>query len=112
VDIAIRELIYRSERGEISGVTNRSEFFLDDVHMNRLGNYFVACVVFAATFNRTPEGATGRVLGGTYANAPVMIDLPTSTATALQRLAWEIVSTYRGAAATLKPKPPGSLQVR
>jgi hypothetical protein len=112
VDIAIRELIYRSERGEISGVTNRAEFFLDDVHMNRLGNYFVACVVYSAIFNRSPEGATGRVLGGTYANAPVMIDLPASTATALQRLAWEVVSTYRGAATSLKPKPPGSLQVR
>jgi hypothetical protein len=113
VDIAIRDLIIRSERGDIPGITNRSQIFYDDVHMSRLGNYYVACVVFAGIFNRSPEGGTGLVLGGTYANAPVMIDLPVSTASAIQRLAWEVVSTYRGSVvAPLKPKPPGSLLVR
>jgi hypothetical protein len=47
VNIALRDLIIQIERGGVSGVTSRSDIFMDDVHMTRLGNYFVACVVFS-----------------------------------------------------------------
>jgi hypothetical protein len=110
VDVALRDLIVRAERGEIPGITSRTQIFLDDVHMNTLGNYYVACVVFAAIFNRSPEGATGTIYA--YANQPPIFDLPVNTASTIQRLAWEVVSTYRGGAIATKPKAPTSLQVR
>jgi drug/metabolite transporter superfamily protein YnfA len=77
--------------------------------MNSLGNYFVACVVFSAIMNRTPEGATGRIVAS---DGGVFIDLPTSTAAALQQIAWTTLSTYRSTIATIAPKAPGSFTVQ
>ncbi len=105
VNIAIRDLLASVESGGIPNVTSRSQVFLDDVHMTRLGDYFVASVVFAAIYNRTPEGATGRM--------PGYVDIPAATATALQRLAWQVVSTYRGTpvAAPSRPRAPTLIRV-
>jgi hypothetical protein len=109
VNIALRDLIYKAENGEVPGVTNRNQLFYDDVHMTALGNYFVACVVFSAIMNRTPEGATGRIVAS---DGGVFIDLPTSTASALQQIAWNTLSTYRSGLAAIAPKAPGSFTVQ
>jgi hypothetical protein len=109
VNIALRDLIYKAENGEVPGVTSRNQIFADDVHMSALGNYFVACVVFSAIMNRTPEGATGKIVAS---DGGVFIDLPTSTAAALQQIAWTTLSTYRSSIATIAPKAPGSFTVQ
>lgn len=111
VNIALRDLIAQAEGGRIPGVTSRSAIFMDDVHMTRLGNYFVACVVFSAVYGRSPEGGTGRI-PSPYSSQPPLLDLPQATAAALQRLAWDVVSTYRTGSAPARPKPPGSFTVR
>lgn len=111
VNIALRDLIIQVERGGISGVTSRSDVFMDDVHMTRLGNYYVACVVFSVVYGRTPEGATG-LIPSPYSSQPPLLEIPASTAVALQRQAWSTVSSYRGGTSTVRPKAPTSLQVR
>ena len=110
VDIALRDLLTRIDRGEIPGVS-RSTIFLDDVHMTNAGNYFVACVVFAAIYNRSPEGASETV-PSPYPGQPPLVDLSGGAGRTLQRLAWDTVTAYRTGGAVARPKPPGSLQVR
>jgi hypothetical protein len=102
VNIAVRDLVAAVQSGGVPGVTSRGQVFLDDVHMTSLGDYFVASVVFSAIFNRSPEGATGAPPGVSVA-----------TAVALQRLAWQVVSTYRGSAtaAPTTPRAPTLIRV-
>jgi hypothetical protein len=57
-------------------------FFKDDVHLTPLGQYFIAAVLYAALFGKSPEGA--------HATAAV----PADTALALERIAWNVASTY------------------
>ena len=109
VNIALRDLLARIDRGDAAGLT-RSRIFLDEVHMTAVGNYFVASVVFAAIYNRSPEGAT-EVIPSPYAGQPALVDLSGGTGQFLQRLAWDTVATYRSGT-VVRPKPPASLQVR
>jgi hypothetical protein len=109
VNIALRDLLARIDRGDAAGLT-RSRIFLDDVHMTNVGNYFVACVVFAAIYNRSPEGALD-VVPSPYSGQPALVNLSGGAGQFMQRLAWDVVSTYRSGA-VLRPRPPGSLQVR
>lgn len=111
VNIALRDLLARIASGGIPGITSRDQIFMDDVHMTRAGNYFVACVVFATIYNRSPEGASETV-PSPYAGQPPLVDLTGGAGRAMQRLAWDVVSTYRTGGVALRPKPPGSLQVQ
>lgn len=110
-NVALRELIIKVQRGEIPGITSRTQLFADEVHMSKLGNYFMASVVFSAVFNQSPEGSTGRI---TDQWNNVLLEVPAATATALQRLAWQVVSDYRGGSpppGPTRPRAPSSLQV-
>jgi hypothetical protein len=111
VNIALRDLLARIASGGIPGITSRDQIFMDDVHMTRAGNYFVACVVFAVLYNRSPEGAAESV-PSPYAGQPALVDLTGGAGRAMQRLAWDVVSTYRTGGVAVRPKPPGSLQVQ
>lgn len=69
--------------------SNIRSVFTDGIHLNAVGHYYIACVMYAAIFNESPEGATGR-LRGKYGDQ--LIDLNPAQARALQRLAWRAVS--------------------
>ncbi|MFT4927425.1 MAG: hypothetical protein ACI8WB_003532 [Phenylobacterium sp.] len=90
-NVALRELIIKIENGEMNGLSQRDEIFHDDVHMNSLGNYFMANVVFAATYNRSPEGLTNDMVQ--LGNNSILVE-PT-LALQLQQLAWDVVTDYR-----------------
>jgi hypothetical protein len=109
-NLALRELIIRIERGEISGLSNRRDIFNDSVHMNATGNYFIAAVVFSCIFNRSPEGAASTIpgmFGGT------LVSVPSALAVQLQRIAWQVVSDYRsGQPQAVRPNPPAALTSR
>jgi hypothetical protein len=49
-------LVERAARGDVPGVTVAS-LFRDDVHLSALGAYFMALVVYATLFERSPVGA-------------------------------------------------------
>ena len=109
--LGIRDLIREMEGGRVPGYTSRQQIFEDVVHLNDLGNYFVACMVFASVFERSPVGATGLTDNKWGA---VLTNLDAPLALRLQQLAWKVVSDYRGwsATATKVPRAPGNLTVQ
>ncbi len=70
-----------------AGADGINYFFSDDVHLNDLGNYYIACVQYASVFKTSPVGSA----------VPARISgiLTAPQANQLQRLAWEVVSRYR-----------------
>jgi hypothetical protein len=65
--------------------------FVDDIHLSDAGNYFVACVHFAALYRRSPEGLSGALTDAWGAPYEPLQD---DTARALQRIAWETFDAY------------------
>lgn len=110
VNLALKQLILAIGRGEVPGIGRREDIFGDDVHMNSLGDYFVASVVFAAIYNQSAEGTTNTVsaeFGG------VLVQVPPATATALHRIAWQTVVDYRArtGAPQARPRAPQGFRV-
>jgi len=40
----------------IDGITSITEFYTDDIHLNDMGNYYIACVMYATLFSISPVG--------------------------------------------------------
>lgn len=99
-NLALKMLIIKIENGELPGLSSRSDIFTDDVHMNDLGNYFIANVVFAAIYNRSPEGLTNLMLDP-WGNTQIEVD--TVLAGQLQQVAWTVIRDYKG----LQEQPGG-----
>jgi hypothetical protein len=110
-NLALRDLILEIQQGRVPGLATYSDLFADDVHMNKAGNYFIACVVFSAVYNQTPAGAATKMLD---AYGGVDLDLSPATAQAMQAQAWKTVSQYRGGvvATPVRPKAPTRLTVQ
>jgi hypothetical protein len=85
---ALAELVERATTGTVAGVTAADKattmrrIFSDDVHLTRLGQYYVACVVFGSLSRTSPAGGWH----------PEEID--PATAKVLQEFAWSYVSDY------------------
>ncbi|HEY8430318.1 MAG TPA: hypothetical protein VIL20_18180, partial [Sandaracinaceae bacterium] len=47
---AMARLVERMEAGEVGELTSRSQLFVDAIHLNDVGNYFVALVHFATIY--------------------------------------------------------------
>ncbi|QTD51163.1 PKD domain-containing protein [Sulfidibacter corallicola] len=88
---ALRQLVLRVESGQVPGLNNRAQLFVDDIHLNDMGNYFVACVMFATIYRQSPQGLryqTTNQWGGSY-------DAPTAAQAAImQEIAWDVVRNY------------------
>lgn len=61
----------------------------DDIHLKPVGNYYIACVMYATLFGDSPVGATGITKGLWGGN---LTELTKEQATDLQKLAWQAVS--------------------
>ncbi|QDA36221.1 hypothetical protein E4191_19060 (plasmid) [Paracoccus liaowanqingii] len=76
--------------GQVPGVTSIRQFFVDDIHLNINGNYFVTMVHQATLYGENPDGLPERTFSpwGSYpAVNPALAD-------ALQKVAWETVNEY------------------
>ncbi|SFC58838.1 PKD domain-containing protein [Pseudoalteromonas denitrificans] len=104
-NLALRELILQIESGQISGLSQRADIFADNVHMNNLGNYFMANVVFSAIFKRSPVGLTNQV----NAKNGVNIHVDSVLAQQLQALAWQVVSNYYSDDGQVNQAPNGEI---
>jgi len=62
----------------------------DDIHLKPIGNYYIACLMYATLFQDSPVGATG-LTKGIWGHD--LTDLPKDHATALQRLAWRAATS-------------------
>lgn len=86
---AMARLVDRIESGGVPGMSSRRDLFLDDIHLNDVGNYFIACVQFAAIYRRSPVGLTRTTVdrfGGAF-TAP-----SADVARIMQEIAWDVVS--------------------
>jgi hypothetical protein len=93
---ALAELIERATQGSgLPGVTANStretidRVVSDDVHLTRLGVYYVSLISYASIYRRSPLGAW------------MPPEVTHTQAAAMQQLAWEFVSRYYAAYAPL-----------
>jgi hypothetical protein len=80
------------QAGEAADLTSLTQLFSDDIHLNDLGNYFIACVQYAVIYGTSPVGLPRQLVnqwGKPYK--------PPSEALALrmQQIAWDVVSRHR-----------------
>ncbi|MFK7837220.1 MAG: hypothetical protein AB8B60_13460 [Sulfitobacter sp.] len=87
--------------GQVAGVDTIAALFDDDIHLNDMGHYFVAMVQYATLTGQSPLGLPGD-FKDKFGKA---FDTPDEDlARVLQRVAWDTVQAYAGAAVT--PVPP------
>jgi hypothetical protein len=61
-------------------------FFSDDIHLNEIGNYDIACLHFAVVYRASPVGTT--------VPAQLQGSLSAAQALQLQEMAWRAASSY------------------
>lgn len=73
--------------GGVGNVTDRRDLFSDQIHLNDLGNYFIALVHYAVLYGSSPEGLPHELMraDGTAADAPAP-----ETARLMQQIAWQV----------------------
>lgn len=86
---AMARLHDRVAAGQVPGLSSMEELFVDHIHLNPIGNYFVACVMYATIYRDSPVGVSAQLPnpGGEPYQAPAP-----ETARAFQEIAWEVVS--------------------
>lgn len=78
--------------GEFPGFTSHRQLFSDDIHLTSIGNYFIACMMYAVLFNKSPEGLKNQLqnsFGQPFNPAPTP-----QQAQVLQKIAWETVCAF------------------
>lgn len=80
------------ELNNVNGINNISEFYTDDIHLNDMGNYYIACVMYTTLFNMDPVGLTREMNSpnGTPYQTPDAV-----LANKLQELAIQSVCNYQ-----------------
>mgnify|MGYP006428723209 CR=1 FL=1 len=89
---ALARLHDEIEEGNVPGVGAMEYFFSDDIHLNDIGNYYMACLHYAVIYDASPLGLAHEITdrwGNSY-------DAPSQKlAKRLQELAWEVVKNQR-----------------
>ena len=78
--------------GQVLGLTDIRQLFSDDIHLTSVGNYFIACIMYATIFKKSPEGLTHQITdmyGQVYTPAPTL-----EMAKIMQKIAWQTVCAY------------------
>jgi hypothetical protein len=73
----------------VPGITDISQFFSDNIHLNEYGQYAAAMIHYACTYNTSPVGLTNILLPDTPELCPSL-----ELATYLQTIIWEEVTNY------------------
>jgi hypothetical protein len=77
--------------GVMPGLSVINDLFSDNIHLNDIGKYFVACVHFATIFETSPVGLTNQlqIWFGHDFNAPSQ-----ELALKFQQIAWMVANSY------------------
>lgn len=75
--------------GLVPGITNISQFFADNIHLNLVGAYAFAMIHYACIFNTSPVGLPNNLVPNTPSH-----DVPAQLATYLQTMIWDVVTSY------------------
>jgi PKD repeat protein len=79
------------QAGIVPGITNFSDFFEDNIHVNSLGAYAVAMIHYACIFNESPVGLPNQLINNPPAETPIP---SVALATYIQNMVWDIVTNY------------------
>lgn len=85
---ALAQLLERATSGDVAGISQPSKgatvalLFSDNVHLTRIGVYFIACATYAALYGRSPSGGW---------RPP---EVSATQAASLQALAWDYIGNY------------------
>jgi len=94
------------EAGTIIGRNDISQFYSDDIHPNNDGNYFIACIMFACIYERSPVGLTNQLHDEWGSPYPA---ISPDIALRLQELAWETVCEYGNSGVECTPSSTNSI---
>lgn len=83
--------VLAAEAGQVPGLSNRQDFFTDDIHLNDIGTWLIAMTHYATLYHRNPLGLPAQLAraDGTPATPP-----PPNAAQALQKVVWQVVTGY------------------
>lgn len=84
------------DAGGVPGLSSVQDVFQDDIHPNGKGLYFLTMVQLAALTGTSPEGLPPMLTRSWPSRDAVIAD---DLAPVLQRIAWQVVSTYQPAPA-------------
>ncbi len=88
---ALAELRRRIEAGQVPGIADvRGSIFVDDIHMTRLGNYFIAMVQYATLYKRCPSEMKTDFLGPF--GEPDWLIVDPAVRAVFEDVAWSIVA--------------------
>lgn len=77
--------------GVMPGLTTIEDIFADNIHLNDIGKYFIACIHFSTIFETSPVGLTNQLQvwwGGDF-------DAPSpELALKFQEIAWKVATEY------------------
>lgn len=91
VATALAALSEQIDSGAVAGLSGLSDLFEDDIHLNDVGKYFVACVVYSSLYGSSPEGgaSTNLVTGSEWHTvSPVTL----TQAKIFQNIAYRVVT--------------------
>ncbi|WP_426033783.1 hypothetical protein [Cypionkella sp. TWP1-2-1b2] len=88
---AMGHLADEIKAGHVPGVSDIKEMFVDDIHPNGKGLYFVAMVQAAAIVGKSPEGIPAKVTRAWTSRDAVITQ---EQAEVFQRIAWEALEAY------------------
>ncbi len=100
--------------GTVPGISDFKQLFSDDIHLTDVGNYFVACVMYACLFRESPQGRTNQTFSewGSPYNPP-----SPALALKMQQIAWKTVTQLavrtgvNPSSKTGEPDAPAEIQV-
>lgn len=79
------------EKGNIPDLASIRNVFQDDIHLNDIGHYFIACVMYATVYKKSPVGLTNKAKNqwGNFFDSP-----SPELAKKMQEIAWKTVVDY------------------
>lgn len=99
---AFYNLTTQINNGNVPGITSFRNLYSDDIHLTNAGNYFVACVMYATIYGKSPVGLTSNI-NNEY-GVPIS-NMPTAAqALVMQQVAWNTVTsltTWTGVSPTV-----------
>ena len=91
------------QAGEVPGLPDPGALLSDDIHPSGKALYFLAMIQVAAITGQSPEGLPARLTRAWPSRDAAITD---EQALAMQRIAWEVVSTYRPSATPVAASVP------
>ena len=79
------------QQGIVPGISQFSDFFEDNIHVNNLGNYAIAMIHYACIYNTSPLGLDHELIDNP---APGTLMPSQALATYLQNMVWDVVTSY------------------